>query len=85
VEGARVVTTIRAFAGGFIEEYRGLGLDALLAMACWKRSSAGGTASWRPPGSWRTTFPCADGRDFGWQGLSHYRIYEKALKIQENL
>lgn len=26
------VTTLRAFAGGFIEEYRGLGLDAILAL-----------------------------------------------------
>jgi hypothetical protein len=28
----KVVTTLRAFAGGFIEEYRGRGLDAILAL-----------------------------------------------------
>ena len=81
-----VVTTIRAFAGGFIEEYRGLGLDALLAMACLEAVIRRGyrlmETSWILENNipMRQMAEILDGKVY-----RTYRIYEKALKIKENL
>ncbi|MGC9348932.1 MAG: N-acetyltransferase [Anaerolineae bacterium] len=75
----KVVTTMRAFAGGVIEEYRGRGLHALIAVETMKRCVP---AYKDLEFSWvleSNAAMRATAKNLGGQRYRTYRIYEKAV------
>ncbi len=76
----KVVTTIRAYAGGVIEEYRGRGVDAVLfgetLLAAMRQGYAEGEISWVLESN---TPMRQTAKNFGGKLYRTYRIYEKSL------
>lgn len=76
----KCVTTLRAFAGGFIEEYRGRGLDAILALEDLKIALRRGYTHIEFSWVLETNIPMRQtAANLHGQIYRTYRLYEKAV------
>jgi hypothetical protein len=74
------VTTLRAFAGGVIEPYRGRGIDAVMAMETLIRSIQSGYQQVEFSWVLESNIPMQQtARNLGGEIYRTYRIYEKSL------